>query len=122
MTKKEEIVGVENSLLEAIQNCNIEMLEELLHDDLLFILPNGQTITKVMDMDVYRSHNMAIESLVSRDQQINFIDDTAIVSVTIELKGKYFDHIIDGNFCYLRVWKLFTDKWKVIAGSGVSLD
>ncbi|WP_245799370.1 nuclear transport factor 2 family protein [Epilithonimonas bovis] len=34
--------------------CCVEQLESILHDDLLFILPDGTTITKDMDLDTYR--------------------------------------------------------------------
>ena len=68
-----------------------------------------------------RSGNMKVHSISSSEQQINLIGDNAIVSVLIELKGKYLEHPIDGKFRYIRVWKLINDTWKVIGGSGVQI-
>jgi ketosteroid isomerase-like protein len=117
----EQIIESEKKLLTAFQNNDANTLEELLHDNLLFVIPTGQTITKVMDLENMRSGNMTVHSISSSDQQINLIGDNAIVSVLIELKGKYLEHTIDGKFRYIRVWKVINDTWKVIGGSGMQI-
>jgi hypothetical protein len=121
LTPKEQIIENERRLLEAIKNNDHALLDDLLHDDLLFTIPTGQTITKAMDLETYRSGKVSINSISSSEQTINLIDPTAIVAVTIEIRGKYLDHSLDGKFRYLRVWKFSDDQWKVIAGSCVSL-
>ncbi|RZL04595.1 MAG: nuclear transport factor 2 family protein, partial [Pedobacter sp.] len=50
-----DILRQEDKLYVAIKEGNITQLDELLHDNLLFILPSGETITKQVDLDVYRS-------------------------------------------------------------------
>jgi hypothetical protein len=92
-----------------------------LHDDLLFHIPNGQTITKAMDLESYKSGNMSVHEIFSEEPLIHVIEDTAVVSVIIKLKGKYIDQSIDGKFRYLRVWKQSGNDWKVIAGSCIQL-
>ncbi|WP_268845994.1 nuclear transport factor 2 family protein [Flavobacterium aestivum] len=121
MNSKDQIVENENRLLKAIQESDITVLDELLHDDLLFNIPNGMTITKNMDLDNYRSGSIIINSILPSDQIINVIDDTVIVAVTLVLNGKYDEQSLDGKYRYLRVWKLFDDSWKVIAGNCVLL-
>ncbi len=117
MVSKNEIIALEARLYNAIKSSNVEELDALLHEDLLFNSPGGQVITKAMDLDNYRSGNMSIQSFIPSDQQINVIGDTAIVSVKIALEGKYLDQPIAGNFHYIRVWKSFNNSWKVIAGA-----
>ncbi len=119
--KQAQIIESEERLLASLKNSDVEQLDELLHDHLLFIIPNGQTITKAMDLAAYRSGHMSIEAIASSEQVINVIDDTAIVSVSIALQGKYIDQVLDGKFRYLRVWKLYGHQWKVIAGSCIPL-
>ena len=122
MLTKEIIIKNEQDLLEALKSCSITKLEDLLHDELLFIIPNGQTITKAIDLEAYRTGNMTVISIKPSDELISIIDDdAAIVSVKIELVGKYYDQEINGIFQYLRVWKMVDDKCKVIAGSCVQL-
>jgi len=121
MTKPEQIIECENKLLEAMQNNNAQIIEELLHDDMLFTIPTGQTVTKAMDIENLRSGVMKINQIKASNQTISLIDDTAIVVVSINLKGRYADNLIDANFRYLRVWKLCNNSWKVIAGSGFQI-
>jgi hypothetical protein len=104
-----------------MKNCDVQKLDELLHEDLLFTIPNGETITKVLDIETYNSGNMRIKEILSSEQQINMIGDNAVVSVIIEMKGSYFDYILDGKYRVIRVWKFFKNNWKVIAGSSIQL-
>ncbi|MBB6502007.1 nuclear transport factor 2 family protein [Pedobacter cryoconitis] len=118
---KEDIITCEKRLLEAIRLNDVSVLDELLHQDLLFTTPQGQTISKAQDMENYHSGNIAITHIESADQAIHLIGDTAVVAVTINLQGKYLVHSLDGNYRYTRVWKNIEDSWKVIAGSSVQL-
>lgn len=93
----------------------------LLSDNLIFNIPTGQTITKEIDIENYRSGIMTVSEILATDQIIKSIDDISTVAVTLDLKAKYADQIIDGKFRYLRVWKLFDNSWKVIAGSGFQI-
>ncbi|WP_293788643.1 nuclear transport factor 2 family protein [uncultured Pedobacter sp.] len=117
----EQIILQEDSLLKAIKHGDVENLDRLLHEDLLFTLPNGVTITKAMDMENYTSGNMVVNTIMPSEQLINLIGDTAVVSVKIELNAVYHSQAVEGTFRYLRIWKLFDREWKVIAGSCVTL-
>lgn len=118
---KEIIVKVEKEIVMAMKNSDVKKLNELLHEELLFNIPNGQTITKALDIETYSSGNMRIDEIKSTEQEINLIGENAVVSVIVEIKGNYFDNPIDGKFKILRVWKLFNSQWKVIAGSSIGI-
>ncbi|MBD0335771.1 MAG: nuclear transport factor 2 family protein [Cyanobacteria bacterium Co-bin13] len=118
---KAEVIASERNLLEAMRTSNVELLDRLLHDDLLFNGPNGQTATKAMDLSNYRSGNINLHTLESSDEMINVVGDDVVVAITVEIKGNYLGQEIDGKFRYLRVWKQFQNDWKVIAGSVVPL-
>ncbi len=115
-----EVIINENDLLEAMKTSHVELLDKLLHDDLLFNGPTGETATKAMDLNNYRSGTINLHTVESSDLMLRVIGDNAVVAVTIEIKGNYLGQEIDGKFRYLRVWKLFEDNWKVIAGSVVA--
>ncbi|MEN2415849.1 nuclear transport factor 2 family protein [Flavobacterium mesophilum] len=119
--KVEDVVNAEIELLTAIKKADVPILEKILHDDLLFNLPDGNTITKEFDLDSYRSGKMKIDSLEASDQIINIIGDAAVVAVTVSLKGAFGDYPINGAFRYIRVWKQFDGLLKVIAGSCLKL-
>lgn len=106
MIQEEQIVDCEKRLLEAIETRNISVLDELLHEKLIFNIPTGQTITKVIDIENYGSGKMTVYDISATDQIVQTNEDVSIVTVTIHLKAKYMDQIIKGKFRYLRVWKL----------------
>ena len=118
---RQEIIDCENRLLDAIRNGDVNTLDELLHDSLIFNIPTGQTITKEMEIENYRSGFMSVYDISTSDQTIKTIDNISTVVVTVHLKAKYADQVIDGKFRYLRVWKLFDNSWKIIAGSGFQI-
>jgi len=119
--KIETVVNAEIELLTAIKKSDVLALDTILHDDLLFNMPDGQTITKEFDLQSYRSGKLKIDSLEASDQIVNIIDNTAVVAVTVSLKGLYENNPINGVFKYIRVWKKVGKNLKVIAGSCVQL-
>ena len=108
-------------LLEAIRTSNVVMLDKLLHNGLIFIIPTGQTITKADYLKNYQSGKMKVSEIQSSDRIVEFFDNTVVVTITINLKAKYDDQTIEGKFRYLRIYKLFGNLWKVIAGIGFSI-
>lgn len=117
---KEQIVALEQKLLEAFSNKDLVILDELIHQDALFVLPNAQTITKQTVLDNYRNGTMIMQIFPS-DHKINIIEDTAVISVNLELHGKSLDREINSPFRYLRVWKLVNGAWKIIATAGIPI-
>jgi len=117
MTAKEQIEEMEKQLLSAIKANNSSALEELLHDDLLFNLQDGKTITKQMDLEVYVSGNINVNEIITQNQSIQVIGDNAVVTKIVQLRGLYFNQAFEGLYKYIRVWKLFEGKWQVIAGA-----
>jgi hypothetical protein len=120
--REKQILASENDLLNAMKTSDVERLDSLLHDDLLFNGPTGETLTKVIDLNNYRSGNINLHTVEPSDYKLSAIEDDVIVTVTVEIKGNYLGQEIDGKFRYLRVWKLFENTWKVIAGSVVMLN
>lgn len=119
--REAQIIASEDRLLEAMKTNNVELLDQLLHDQLLFNGPTGETVTKAMDLKNYRSGNINLHTVESSDQMLSMIGDDVVAVVTVEIRGNYLGQEIDGKFRYLRVWKQFENNWKVIAGSVVAL-
>ncbi|MDR0235768.1 nuclear transport factor 2 family protein [Acinetobacter sp.] len=117
MASDELVLYFENKLLEAMKNADIDVLDELLHDNLIFNIPTGQTITKAEDIESYRLGVMTIHEISATEYVIKTIENISTVAVTVYLKAKYAEHAIDGQFRYLRVWKRTDHSWKVISGS-----
>lgn len=120
-TTEEHIILLEERLLEAIKTGNIAVLEELLHDDLVFNIPTGLTISKAMDIENYRAGKMIVHDIAIADRIIKIVGDLDTVVVTMYLKAKYGEQNIDGTYRYLRVWKFLKGSWKIIAGSAFKI-
>jgi ketosteroid isomerase-like protein len=114
---KEEIFEIENQLLEGIKTSDINLLDNILHDDLLFMAPSGQIVTKEMDLASHRAGEMKVEQLTAKFESIKIIGDNAVVVVVYDTKGKMLGTPIQGKFRYIRIWKMFPDGLKVIGGS-----
>ena len=120
-TLEAEIIGRENALLTAVTTNDVALLEDLLHDDLLFNGPDGQTGTKALDLANYRSGGIQLGRAEARDRLISAIGDDVVVAVTVTLEGSYLGVRVDGSYRYLRVWKRLDGAWRVIAGSVVGM-
>lgn len=117
----QHILELEQQLLVAIKTSNVEVLDQLLHDDLLFIAPNSQTITKEMDLASHRKGEMVVETIESEVEYLELIDNTAIVVIVYHTKGKMLGNAIEGSFKYIRFWQQNDHYWKVIGGSCTQL-
>lgn len=115
------ILEQENKLYSAIKDCNITSLDQLLHDDLLFILPSGETITKEIDLDTYRDGALKVDELLPEIENLNIIDDMAVITLKMKLNGKFNDVPFEANYRYIRFWKKFGDGIKVVGGSGIAI-
>ncbi|BAB75145.1 nuclear transport factor 2 family protein [Anabaena sp. FACHB-709] len=120
-THKAQVIANEKNLLSAMKTNNVKLLDKLLHDELLFNGPSGETATKAMDLENYRSGNINLHTVESSELILSVVGDDVVVAVTVEIQGNYLGQEINGKFRYLRVWKLFENNWKVIAGSVVTL-
>lgn len=108
-------------LLQAMRSHDVAMLDTLLHNDLLFITPDGQTVTKALDLEAHRQGLTTIERISTQLENINTIEDAAVVTLVMDTKGTMMGQPFEGRFRYIRVWKKFNDQYKVIAGSCTAL-
>ncbi|MGJ1431062.1 nuclear transport factor 2 family protein [Sphingobacterium spiritivorum] len=119
---KDEVLNLENRLYSAIKESNIQELDELLHQDLLFINPYGNVITKEVDLNTYREGNLIIHELTPDIENLNIIDNLAVITLVIQLKGNYKGEPFGAKFRYIRFWKEFTEGIKVVGGSAIQIE
>lgn len=117
MIENDVIPQYENRLFQAVKAGDVAALDELLHDNLLFNIPTGETCTKEMDLDNYRSGRMKVHDIIASDRIIRTTGDLSTVAVTVDLKATFDGQPIDGTYRYLRVWMWCDQSWKIIAGS-----
>ncbi|MBD3906587.1 nuclear transport factor 2 family protein [Chryseobacterium sp. Ch-15] len=118
---REDIVEAENKLFSAQLVSNVDILDQLLHDDLLAVAPTGEIITKEMDLNSHKAKTMIIENASIEIDDIKIIGDTALSIVTMTAKGKVMGAPLEGKFRYFRVWKRFDGSLKIIGASFMQL-
>ncbi|WP_175622202.1 nuclear transport factor 2 family protein [Chryseobacterium schmidteae] len=117
----ENVVEAENMLFSAQLVSNVEILDQLLHDDLLAVAPTGEIITKEMDLNSHKAKTMIIENASIEIDDIKTTGDTALSIVTMTAKGKMMGTPLEGRFRYFRVWKCFDEELKIIGASFMQL-
>ena len=118
---REEIVEVENKLFLAQLVSDVDVLDQLLHDDLLAVAPTGQIVTKAMDLHAHRAKTMTIEDASTVIDEVRITGDTAISIVTMKAKGKMMGAPLEGQFRYFRVWQRFGGTLKIVGASFMQL-
>lgn len=118
---KEEIIKLEEELRLAMLASDVEKLDELISDSLMFIAPNGIVATKQMDLDIHRSGAQKMTKLTPSEQKIQFFDNCAIVTVKMEVEGIIGESHISRDYRYTRTWAKINNKWQIIAGAVVAI-
>lgn len=118
---RENVVEAENKLFSAQLVSNVEILDQLLHDDLLAVAPTGEIITKEIDLNSHKAKTMIIENASIEIDDIKITGDTALSIVTMTAKGKVMGAPLEGRFRYFRVWKCFDGSLKIIGASFMQL-
>jgi ketosteroid isomerase-like protein len=122
MNTLEHIKILEQDLLKAMLHSDLQKLDELIADDLIFTDHNGQLFTKALDLDAHRSGAFKIDSLEPEQQAIRLYGDTAVVSVLLRIRGKYLGNDFEGSNRYTRFWVKKDGVWKIAAGHSSMLN
>ncbi|QRQ62239.1 Uncharacterised protein [Sphingobacterium multivorum] len=118
---KEDIIEAENQLFAAQLASDVDALDLLLYDSLVAIAPDGQMLTKEMDLNAHRSKAMIIEQATTEIDAIKLVGDTALSVVTMTAKGQVMGAPLEGKFRYFRTWKRIDNSLKVIGASFMQL-
>lgn len=118
---KKEIIKKEEELRLAMIISDVDKLEKLIDDSLMFCGPDGTIATKQLDLEAHKTKIQKISNLTPSEQVIKLYDNLATVTVKMQLTGTFGDFDISGIYRYLRVWKKFEDNWRIIAGSVIKI-
>lgn len=97
---KEEIIRAEEELSHALAHSDKAALERLLHDEMLFVSPNGSIFTKNAEPDTICFGNAATEPGGVYLEDLSLFGDTAIVMLRCQTTG-----ITKTLYRHIRVWK-----------------
>lgn len=110
------LLACERALRVAQLAGDVEALERLIDDALIFTGPDGTIFGKQDDLDAHRRGAVRITRLDASEERILRDGSVAIVSVRMEMSGTFQGAPFAGPFRYTRVWCERPDGWRVIAG------
>lgn len=112
------IASYEDRLMNAMKNSDVNALDKLLHNDLVFIGSDGTTVTKEMDIEAYRSGQIKISDMMATDRNIRLVDDLGIVTVSVDVRGERMGETIQSKERFLRVWEHGDGgRWGLVTGA-----
>ncbi|AOL08991.1 nuclear transport factor 2 family protein [Burkholderia contaminans] len=100
---------------------DVEALDTLLDDDLVFTVPTGQIISKEDDLAAHRAKLLRLDRLDVQELHAYAIGEMILTTTKAILAGHFdgtaFDGTaFDGMFAYTRLWRRSSAGWRVVAG------
>jgi len=114
----DEIRDVELQLQQAMVKNDVQALERLIHDDLVFIDVEGNVQGKRDDIDSHASGAMvqtAVEFVEEPVMQLH--GETAVVAVKAHVKVQLQGNPVEALCRYLRVWLFQDERWQILSGA-----
>ncbi|MFZ7821692.1 nuclear transport factor 2 family protein [Priestia sp. 40] len=110
------VIEYEEMLRSAMLSSNVELLEELLSEELIFVNHLGQWLSKEEDINTYRSKSLNIAGIEVLEQEIKLFQELAVTVTKVALNGSLAaGESIGGEYSYTRVWKDVEGKLKVVS-------
>jgi len=112
-----EIVALEADLRAAQLTADVEALDRLIAEELLFTGPDGKLGTKAQDLAAHRSGVVRIREHQPSELRIRRIGaDVAIVALRTRLVVEVSGSVVQGTYRYTRVWAREGGAWRVAGG------
>ncbi|WP_322084823.1 nuclear transport factor 2 family protein [Burkholderia sp. BCC1972] len=106
----------ETALRAAMLVNDIDALDALLDDELVFTVPTGQVISKEDDLSAHRSKLLRLEKLDVHEMRACAIDAMTLTTTKATLAGHFDGAAFNGTFAYTRLWRRSGAGWRVVAG------
>lgn len=115
------IADLEEKLLDGFKRTDLNTLDLLFADGMLFHDQYGNVLDKEMDLDTYRSGMIKINKINVSKREIRVFESIVIVSASLFIKGSYSNILLNDKYQWLRVWGKVREDWKVISASCTSI-
>ncbi len=118
----DKLQELEFRLVEAMKKGDVEVLDELLADELIFTMHTGHTIGKYDDIQAHKNGIVKIDTIKYHDPKTQIYPDLMVVSVIMEIEGFFNGEAFKGKNKFLRVWKLTKRGWQIIVGQSTAIE
>lgn len=108
----------ETTFQKALSSNDIEVLDQLLHEAVRFIGPDGRTIDKAADIASHRAEEFVLSEVEELERDVQLIDGVGVTRATLHLVGTAGEQPLDVLIAYTRTWVSSTNGWQIIAAHG----
>ncbi|MDT3501980.1 nuclear transport factor 2 family protein [Stenotrophomonas maltophilia] len=121
VTMDAEIRKCEEDLRVAMLAGDVDALDRLIDEDLIFVGPAGEVLGKEDDLALHRSGRQRLDVIDHVTVRSVTREQSAVVLVTTDLSGSLDGAAFRGRFRYCRFWTKSASGWKVSGGSVIDL-
>jgi ketosteroid isomerase-like protein len=107
---------LEERLWKAQLSGDVEALDDLIADDLLFTGLSGSLETKAADLQQHRSGALKITKLDPVEFRVRVIPGGAITSVKMDAAAVIAGKVTSATLRYTRVWISESGRWRIAGG------
>ena len=113
-----EIVAAEAELRTAQLRADVDVLDRLISDDLLFTGPDGEVGTKEQDLDAHRTGVVRFREHEPEELRIRRVGkNVAVTALRTRLAVEVGGVVMRGMYRYTRVWaREKGGDWRVVGG------
>jgi len=110
-----EIRDLEAQRFQAMEKGDVETLDRIISDDLIYTHANGLRQSKFDVIGVLGSSDMKYESITPYDVRVRIYNDTAIVAGRAAIRIKAHGERESFEICYLDVYVKQEGRWQMVA-------
>ncbi|MFC1408860.1 nuclear transport factor 2 family protein [Streptacidiphilus sp. N1-12] len=105
----------EQRLQSAVRAGDVEALDLLLDDRVVYTGPDGRSLTKEEDLATHRSGTLVVEVLDQQDLEVTVVGTTGVTRVLVAVQGTAGGQPFAARLRYTRTWVHADDSWRVLA-------
>ncbi|WP_260260296.1 nuclear transport factor 2 family protein [Vibrio intestinalis] len=111
----EQIRLAELELKRAMLESDVQALQGILADDLMFVSHTGQVISKQQDIAAHELGLIDITNIHTSQVTIKPLNHGAVVHAKVDMEGMFDGKQSNGTFMFTRLWQQVENQLKVIA-------
>lgn len=111
-----EILQAEEQLRQALLTDDIQALEQLLHDDLVFTDQTGIVVGKQEDLNAHASGALKMTEYEILETIVRLYGEMAISVVKEHLAVLVQGTPVSGEYRYTRIWLFDQNRWQIVGG------
>lgn len=109
------VEALERGRVSAMLACDVDALDRLLHDDVVFGHTNGHADDKVTYLDKFRAGTVRYFDADHRIERVRVLGDAALVNFRLTMRAELLGGSRHLDVAALTVWTRRDGRWRMVA-------